>query len=99
MTSHRNDSTLKGVIKLQCNKFSDPRLYVGGKLSPRAKLRALSYFAEEVLFSVFRAESGTHMFLALAVWRTPLGVDGGENVKTVLTPNSTKIVQTGPNTV
>jgi hypothetical protein len=32
MTSHCNDSTLKGVIKLQCNK--SPRLYVGGKLSP-----------------------------------------------------------------
>jgi hypothetical protein len=57
-----------------------------GQVEPRATLRGLSYFAEEVLFSVFRAESGTHMFLALVVWRTPLGVDGGENVKTFLTP-------------
>jgi hypothetical protein len=45
-----------------------------GQVEPRATLRALSYFAEEVLFSVFRAESGTHMFLALVVWRTPLGL-------------------------
>jgi hypothetical protein len=41
-----------------------------GQVEPRATFRALSYFAEEVLFSVFRAESGTHMFLAPLVWRT-----------------------------
>src|ERR1700746_1395593 len=49
------------------------------QVEPRATFRALSYFTEEVLFSVFRAESGTRMILALAVWRTPLGADAASN--------------------
>ena len=45
-----SQSTVQQVAQAVCR----------GQVEPRATLRALSYFAEEVLFSVFRAESDTH---------------------------------------
>ncbi len=42
MTSHCNDSTLKGVIKLHCSNFLTPRLSVGSKLSPWRRSAPLS---------------------------------------------------------
>src|SRR5437016_2115011 len=49
MTSHCNESTLKGVIKPHCSNFLSAQAIRREQVEPRPTLRALSYFADGVL--------------------------------------------------